>query len=371
MLTVILTILKIIGIILAVLIGLVLLIVLLVGFVPIRYKASGEYPYEGRMNEEVVSKRKRAALMNKVKASDEKTEDEFGEDVKELKIRVNAVVSWLLHIVHVSVDMDSTGLIITARLFGFKIYSTDPETVKKKEEKRKKKEEKARLKAEKNGKKEEKNEEPEEITEIEKTEKSEDEKEKKESTEVVKTEGDKESKEDNTEKDIEDKESNKEENKEENKDKTEKEEPEKLSFIEKIQNKFEGIKNKLASLKKKKDYILDMKDDKRVRNGISYAKDKLFLIIKRVLPKKLEGRVAFGMEDPSTTGKITAGACLFYCLWGNHFTLEPDFDNKKLEADVSLKGRIVLALLVIPALKVWFNKDIKYIRKKVGGFKKL
>ena len=77
------------------------------------------------------------------------------------------------------------------------------------------------------------------------------------------------------------------------------------------------------------------------------------------------------MEDPSTTGKITAGACLFYCLWGNHFTLEPDFDNKKLEADVSLKGRIVLALLVIPALKVWFNKDIKYIRKKVGGFKKL
>ena len=45
--------------------------------------------------------------------------------------------------------------------------------------------------------------------------------------------------------------------------------------------------------------------------------------------------------------------------------------NKKLEADVSLKGRIVLALLVIPALKVWFNKDIKYIRKKVGGFKKL
>ena len=51
--------------------------------------------------------------------------------------------------------------------------------------------------------------------------------------------------------------------------------------------------------------------------------------------------------------------------------IDEDFENKKLEADVDLKGRIILAMLVIPAVKVWFNKNIKYIRKKIRGFKKL
>ena len=70
MLTVILTILKILGIIIAVLVGLILLIVLLVGFVPIRYKAAVKYPEEGSLNEDVISKRKRDALKNKIKGAD-------------------------------------------------------------------------------------------------------------------------------------------------------------------------------------------------------------------------------------------------------------------------------------------------------------
>ena len=145
------------------------------------------------------------------------------------------------------------------------------------------------------------------------------------------------------------------------------EDEEKKGIIGKIKN----IYNKLAAIHKKVEYVKDMKDDKRVRRGISYAKEKLFLIIKRILPKKLEGRVAFGMDDPATTGYITGGACLFYALWHDHFSLEPDFENKRLEVDAKLKGRIILALLVIPAAKVWFNKDIKHIRRRVGKLKNM
>ncbi|MBR5944458.1 MAG: hypothetical protein IKZ94_05865, partial [Lachnospiraceae bacterium] len=155
MLSVILTILKIIGITLAVLIGLVLLIVLLVGFVPVRYRADAKYPAEGELSEEVISRRKRDALMNKVRASDEEGSGEiYGDHKKEIPVKANVVVSWLLHFVHVSASFDSSGLIINARLLGlFRLYSNDPEYVKKKEEKRKKKEEKEKAKAEKQKKK--------------------------------------------------------------------------------------------------------------------------------------------------------------------------------------------------------------------------
>ena len=385
MLTVILTILKIIGITLAVLVGLILLFVLLVGFVPVRYKAAGEYPAEGELKEDVISRRKRDALMNKVKAPELEEGEDPEEEKKPLAIKADAVVSWLLHIVHISVHVDSTGYVATARLFGlFKIYSNDPETVRKKEEKRKKKEEKrrkkeekARLKAEKKaaGKKEEKKADKIE----EKTEKTGEQQAETKQAEVKQIE----TKQDETEKSEEKKISSAgKKDASEEKDaadddydifsSTDEDDEDDEGVSQRgIVSKLKNIYNKLVSLHKKYRYVMDMKDDTRVRNGISYAKKKLFLVIKRVLPKKLEGRIAFGMEDPATTGYIMGGACLFYGLWCRNFSLEPDFENKKLEADISLKGRLVMALLVIPAVKVWFNKDIKYIRRKVGKLKKM
>ena len=399
MLTVILTILKIIGITLAVLIGLVLLIVLLVGFVPIRYKADAKYPAEAEMNEEVISRRKRDALMNKVRASTDE-EDNYGEEKKGIPVRANVVVSWLLHFVHVSVNFDSNGLIINAKLLGlFKLYSNDPEYVKKKEEKRKQKEEKARQKAEKE-KEKKKDEKSDTESEIEDEVKEDEIKSISDGSEKTaeKTEDNKET--ETSEKETENKEAEK---KDENIDEDTEDEddddswwfdddeepepeeqgekgilgkiksiPSKIKAkIKSIRDKIKNIKQKIRKLNKKKNYILDMKDDPRVISGVNYGKDKLFLIIKRCLPKKLKGRVAFGMDDPATTGYITGAASMFFPIWGPHFDFEPDFENKKIEADVDLKGRIILALLVIPAVKVWFNKDIKYIRKKVRGFKKL
>lgn len=386
MLTVILTILKIIGITLAVLVGLILLFVLLVGFVPVRYKASGEYPAEGELKEDVISRRKRDALMNKVKAPELEEGEKPEEEKKPLAIKADAVVSWLLHIVHISVHVDSTGYIATARLFGiFKIYSNDPETVRKKEEKRKKKEEKqrkkeekARLKAEKKGtakQEEKKTEESDEIKQI--TTSKESNPGKKDAEEQKKIEDKTDTAEKESGADDKDREDNKKTGKDDKDDydifsSMDEDDADDEGVSQKgIVNKIKKIYNKLVSIHKKYRYVMDLKDDKRVRSGISYAKEKLFLVIKRVLPKKLEGRIAYGMEDPATTGYITGGVCLFYGLWCRNLSLEPDFENKKLEADINLKGRLVMALLVIPAIKVWFNKDIKYIRRKVDKLKKM
>ena len=395
---VILTILKIIGITLAVLVGLILLIVLLVGFVPVRYKAAAEYPAEGTLKADVISQRKREALKNKVKTVDLEEGETPEKEKKHLEVKADAVVSWLLHIVHVRYSLDSTGSIMTVRLFGlFKIYSNDPKSVKKKEEKRKKKEEKKRKKAEKQAAKEKakkgslKEDKPEkteteEVKEIKALEtekeevknqeaKSEEKKTDEEKSETVKSgEGSKEETAEASETDK-DKAASEEKDKDtsdewdafDDDDEPDDEPGEKKGIV----GKLKGIYGKLSSIFKKIKYVKDMKDDERVRSGLSYGKKKLFLIIKRVLPKKVKGRVAFGMDDPATTGYIMGGVCLFYRHWRGHFLVEPDFEKKRLEADVNLKGRIVLAMLVIPAVKVWFNKDIKHIRRRVDKLKKM
>ncbi len=92
MLSVILTILKIIGIIILVLLGLVLSILLLVLFVPIRYRVKAEHG---------------DALM------------------------INGRVSWLMHIIRARIHKTDNDSRIWIRIFGFLVYDSSKEKVKK------------------------------------------------------------------------------------------------------------------------------------------------------------------------------------------------------------------------------------------------
>ena len=119
----------------------------------------------------------------------------------------------------------------------------------------------------------------------------------------------------------------------------------------------------------------DFSDDYRVRKAFKYIMGKVKTVMKRVLPGKLEGHIHYGFENPATTGKIAGLASLFLGLWGGHVEITPDFENKVIDADVKFKGKIRLAGVGIPALKVWLNRDVKYVRKefdhlKAGTYKK-
>ena len=50
-------------------------------------------------------------------------------------------------------------------------------------------------------------------------------------------------------------------------------------------------------------------------------------LIFHIKPKKLQGNIRFGLEDPCLTGEILAVAGVFYPLYGEYFTIEPFFED--------------------------------------------
>lgn len=154
------------------------------------------------------------------------------------------------------------------------------------------------------------------------------------------------------------------------------EEDEKKSFFEKILDKLKGIVkipqniyNKIVGLYRKYRKYKDFIDDSRVRKAVSYVIKKVKLVLKRVLPRKLKGHAVIGMENPGTTGFILAGLSLFYRRWAGHFKIEPDFTQKRIEAQGEFKGRIFLIGIAIPGLKILLNKDVKYLREQLDKIK--
>ncbi len=86
-------------------------------------------------------------------------------------------------------------------------------------------------------------------------------------------------------------------------------------------------------------------------------------LLKKVLPRKMEGSIAFGTEDPCLTGEILAAVSIFYPLYGEHFTIEPYFDQKILEGWFSFKGRIRGIHFLLTAFRLLISSDIRYIIK--------
>ena len=89
----------------------------------------------------------------------------------------------------------------------------------------------------------------------------------------------------------------------------------------------------------------------------------MIALLKCIKPRKLEGNLIVGTNDPATTGQIMAVYGILYPLIGNNITVTPDFDQQIVEGNLLIKGRITAFKILKIAWIIYFNKDIRRIVK--------
>lgn len=338
-----LLILKIIGITLLSILGLVLLVIMLVLFVPIRYQIKGN----------------------------------LSEDKSDIKAL--AVVSYLLHIVNVKIFYEDGIPGFKVRLLGIPLrLGKDKKEKKKRENKKKVKYPKEQvLKPDNN---EEIDSSPESYQEplytietwedIQQSEISENTNEMPEESEEHGP--DNELRDDNLEDNVVD----------DSKDVSDTEDcRDKASVIETIVNKLSGIVNSVKNLilkiydviynlindtdktikkvSKEIDFYSRYIKDERNRKAFSKCITALKRIVNSIKPKKIKGNIRLGMDDPATTGKILMYLSMLYPVMPKKLVIIPDFENKVIEGNVNIKGRIFICVLAWAAIRIYFDKDFK------------
>lgn len=102
--------------------------------------------------------------------------------------------------------------------------------------------------------------------------------------------------------------------------------------------------------------FLQMDDTKQ---ALLFLKGKGFLVLRHMLPVKIQGNLHFGFEDPSITGQVLAVAGMVYPLYGKTFRIIPDFKQQILEGEVNLKGRVFGGYLLLQAWQIYRCKEIR------------
>lgn len=88
-------------------------------------------------------------------------------------------------------------------------------------------------------------------------------------------------------------------------------------------------------------------------------------IVRHIFPRKIEGSVVFGFEDPSVTGKALGVLSWIIPVIPEELRIVPDFTEEKLEADVKMRGHFFAAVLLKEGLTILLNQEVKKLIRAV------
>lgn len=309
LLNVIIWLLMFLGIAIAVILGIVIVLLVLVLFVPLRY--NGEF----------------------IKDSD--------------TMRLQVKVSWLLRLVRVLVNCEKE-LSIKAHVLCFKVY----DSVKKAKEKPEGTVKNNRTK-------------PSEIKEIAKSDDKSDEIIEEDKTNDNLSDGEQEEpvkKEDSNIQDESDDNSVASDYKEDK------------SIFKRIKNivrniicKCKSIYDKIKSILQNINYYIEIIKEEETKVIFGGVLQRVFKVLKAIRPRKLKADIIVGTGAPDTTGYLMAIAGMLYPCLGRHVNITPDFDNTIFEGHITFKGRITVFVILLHALKVYNDKEL---RKLISRFKR-
>lgn len=139
------------------------------------------------------------------------------------------------------------------------------------------------------------------------------------------------------------------------------------AVFEKIKYTFSKICDKIKVLSEKAELVRAFLENETHQLAFWKLAAELKKLLLRMKPKKLQGELHFGFEDPSLTGRVQAGLSILYpCM--DEMNFYPDFENKVLDGEVSVQGAARLWPMAAFAWNMVWSRDV---RRTVLDVKKL
>lgn len=124
-----------------------------------------------------------------------------------------------------------------------------------------------------------------------------------------------------------------------------------------------SVVERLTELKEtvttKKNHVQSFLEKDFTKRTIQRGKKLLLRILKTILPKKAKGNLTLGLSNPADTGVAAGAISVLLPLYNGWFHIEPDFHHQVVEGDLWFKGKIRLAVIVFPALRIILSRDLR------------
>ncbi len=118
-----------------------------------------------------------------------------------------------------------------------------------------------------------------------------------------------------------------------------------------------GLKENLSLDKVSR--ILDFLRENRTKSAIKKLIRELVQLVHHLAPRKVQGKVEVGLEDPYHTGLIVGGISLIPFAYTEGLIIRPNFEEKVFSVDGVVTGRAGLFFLLRMVLRVYRDPEIR------------
>lgn len=314
MVSILLTVLKIIGITILIILGLILFILLLVLFVPVRYRGSGSY------------------------------QDGFAAKLR---------ASWLLHMISVGGAYENGQAIhVVLKLFGIAIYDNSREDhTKTKHKKAKSTKNKTENVGEIQAASSEENRSEDTVSKAEPLAEEHHDGDIADEVELSATDS------------FSDKEVNRSNKKQGIVQKIKKILTKFVNFFKNIKFTFAKVCDTIMKIKDNINYYLKVLQMDSTKRALTVCQKQFVYVLRKLSPQKYRINLHLGFEDPAVMGEVLAVWGMLYPLHMGNIDLQPEFEQSVMEGDFSFRGHVSVAVFVRVACSLFFDKDFKRLLK--------
>lgn len=137
--------------------------------------------------------------------------------------------------------------------------------------------------------------------------------------------------------------------------------PHKKSHKKQFKDKSEKIKNCIYKLKR--EY-----SDERNKAAFLHLKKELFIILKRICPRRLKLTMVYSTGSPDTTGISLGVLACFPVGYTNRWRITPDFESEKPYAKGSfdIKGHVIVISILAATLRILFDKNCRRLYNRIS-----
>lgn len=137
--------------------------------------------------------------------------------------------------------------------------------------------------------------------------------------------------------------------------------PPKKSHKKQFKDKSDKIKNCIYKLKR--EY-----SDERNKAAFSHLKKELFIILKRICPRRLKLTMVYSTGSPDTTGISLGILACFPVGYTNRWRITSDFESEKPYAKGSfdIKGHVIVISILAATLRILFDKNCRRLYNRIS-----
>ena len=111
--------------------------------------------------------------------------------------------------------------------------------------------------------------------------------------------------------------------------------------------------------------VMKLNVKKEYLHSVKKIVHEVLLLFKKAKPKRLEGYVEYGFEDPSNTGKMLAFWATCYPVIEDRIEIIPNFEEKMFDSKVTGYGYVYFVHVLQFFLHVFGDKDIRMTWKDI------